>query len=150
MTFKDNRMKFIFIILFSINLTTVANGQTLNIDSCGLDNSSILTKWEIEYFKKSIRALQAIELENKMFAFAYGNFGRTVINKKDYFEKWGRDYYTRNSGVSNILLKLTEEEKILSGGYDYIIVSWSKTLPAGKSRKKLVEKVKQYSELNLQ
>ena len=142
-------MKFIYILLLSINLTSVINGQTINIDSCGLDVRSVLTKWEIEYFKTSIRTLQPIDLENKMFAFAYGNFGKTVINKKDYFEKWGRDYYMRNSGVRNILLKLTEEEKILSGGYDYIIVSWSKTLAAGKSRKKLIERVKQYSDINL-
>jgi len=143
-------MKFFFTLLLLINLTTVTKGQAINIDSCGLDNSGVLTKWEIEYFKTSIRTLQSLDLENKMFAFAYGNFGRTVINKNDYFEKWGRDYYNRNSGVSNILLKLTEEEKILSGGYDYIVVSWSKTLPAGKSRKKLIERVKQYSETNLQ
>lgn len=120
------------------------------IDSCGLDNKSVLTKWEMEYFKQSIKRLSSIDLENIKFAFAYGNFGKTVINKKDYFEKWGWDYYAGNSSVSNILLKLTEEEKILSGGYDYIIISWSKTLPAGKNRKKLIERVKQYSKFNLQ
>lgn len=147
MTFK---MRFLFTLMLLINLTTVTKGQTINIDSCGLDNSGVLTKWEIEYFKKSIRTLQQLDIENKMFAFAYGNFGKTVIGKKDYFEMWGRDYYTRNSGVSSILIRLSEEEKILSGGYDYIIVSWSKTLPAGKSRKKLIERVKQYSEINLQ
>ncbi len=143
-------MRFIFTLIFLVNFTAVIKGQAINIDSCGLDNSGVLTKWEIEYFKTSIRALQPLDLENKMFAFAYGNFGNTVIGKKDYFEKWGRDYYTRNSGVSNILIRLSEEEKILSGGYDYIIVSWSKTLPAGKSRKKLIERVKLYSEINLQ
>jgi hypothetical protein len=143
-------MKHIFIILFSLTLTISIKGQAINIDSCGLDNKYLLTKWEIEYFKASIKSLKSIDLENKMFAFAYGNYGNTVIGKKDYFEKWRRDYYTRNSGVSNIVLKLTEEEKLLSGGYDYIIVSWSKTLPAGKSRKKLIERVKQYSETNLQ
>lgn len=104
----------------------------------------------MEYFKESIKALKTTDLENKKFAFAHGNFGNTAISKNDYFEKWGRTYYSRNIGVSNILLKLTEEETSLSGGYDFIIVSWSKTLPAGKSRKKLIERVKKYAESNLQ
>ncbi len=143
-------MKIILVIIFSVTLTIVVKGQSINIDSCGLDNKSVLNKWEIEYFKQSIKKLKSIDLDNKTFAFAYGNFGDTVISKKDYFGKWGRDYYTRNSGVYNILITLTEEEKKLSGGYDYTIISWSKTLPAGKSRRKLVERVKKYSEVNLQ
>ncbi len=143
-------MRHCLLILISLTLTIVVRGQAINMDSCGLDNKSALSKWEIEYFKESIDTLKSIELANKKFAFAYGNFGNTVISKKDYFEKWGREYYSKNNGVANILIELTEEEKILSGGYEYIIISWSKTLPAGKSRKKLIERVKKYSEIHKQ
>jgi hypothetical protein len=144
-----HKMRPILIIIFS-TLTIVVKGQSIKIDSCGLDNKSVLTNWEIEYFKQSIKTLKSIDLENKMLAFAHGNFGSNVISKKDYFEKWGREYYTRNIVVSNILIKLTEEEKLLSGGYEYIIISWSKILPAGKNRKKLIEKVLRYSKTNQQ
>lgn len=144
-----HKMRPILIIIFS-TLTFVVKGQSINIDSCGLDNKSVLTNWEIEYFKQSIKTLKSIDLENKMFVFAHGNFGGTVISKKNYFEKWGREYYTRNSVVSNILIKLPEEEKLLSGGYEYIIISWSKILPAGKNRKKLIERVHRYSKVNQQ
>jgi hypothetical protein len=136
-------------IILLVNLTIFLKGQSINIDSCGVDDKNVLNKWEIEYFKYSIKQLKSIDLENKVFAFAYGNFGDTVISKKHYFKKWGRDYYTRNSGVYNILIKLTEEEKQLSGGFDYTILSWSKTLPAGKSRRKLIESIKKHSEVNL-
>jgi hypothetical protein len=47
-----------------------------------------------------------------------------------------------------MLIRLTEAEKLLSGGYDYIIVSWSKTMISGKSRKKLIERLKQYADAN--
>jgi hypothetical protein len=143
-----DRMRHVLIFIFSITFTLGAKGQSINIDSCGLDNKSILTKWEMEYFKESIKTLKSIELENKLFAFACGNSGNTVISKKDYFDKWGRDYYNRNADVSNILFSLTEEEKSLSGGYDFIIVSYSKTVIAGESRIKLIERVKRYTEAN--
>jgi hypothetical protein len=143
-----DRMRYVLIFIFSITFTLGAKGQSINIDSCGLDNKSILTKWEMEYFKESIKTLKSIELENKLFAFAYGNSGNTVISKRDYFEKWGRDYYKGNADVPNILISLTEEEKSLSGGYDFIIVSYSKTVIAGESRIKLIERVKRYTEAN--
>jgi hypothetical protein len=50
--------------------------------------------------------------------------------------------------VGQIVKALTEEEKSLSGGYDFIIVSYSKTVIAGESRIKLIERVKRYTEAN--
>ena len=40
------------------------------------------------------------------------------------------------------LLILTDEEKNLSGGYDVILVSWSKLQKQGKGRMKLVKRLK--------
>lgn len=111
-------IRHILILIFSIAFYLGVKGRPINIDSCGLVNKSILNKYEIEYFKESIKTLKSIDLENKQFAFAYGNFGNKVISKKDYFEMWGRDYYSRNIEVSNFFIKLTEEEKALLGGYD--------------------------------
>jgi len=115
------------------------------INSCGLDTNSKLNEYERAYFKDNIRRLNSIDLCNKKFAFAHGNFGKTIISKKYYFEEWGRDYFNRNIRIFNILIELTEEEKQQSGGYDYIIISWSKTLPVGNSRKKLIERLRNYS-----
>jgi hypothetical protein len=52
------------------------------------------------------------------------------------------------STEGQIVKALTEEEKSLSGGYDFIIVSYSKTVIAGESRIKLIERVKRYTEAN--
>ncbi|MDB5013789.1 MAG: hypothetical protein JWQ25_1991 [Daejeonella sp.] len=141
-------MKHVLLTLCALIFTIVVKGQSVNIDSCGLDNKSKLTKWEIVYFKESIEALRSIDLENKIFAFASGNFGNTIITKKDYFDRWGRKYYNNKNNVVNTLIVLTKEEKQLSGGYNYIIISWTKILPAGKSRKKLIERVRGHSEGN--
>ncbi|MBS3913614.1 MAG: hypothetical protein KG003_03895 [Bacteroidetes bacterium] len=139
------------ILLFSLSLLFAikTKGQIINIDSCGLDTKSILNKWEIGYFKRSIGTLQSMDLENKHFAFAYGDKGSAIITKKDYFERWGRKYFINKDSVANILIVLTPEEKVSSGGYDYVIISWSKIQISEKSRKKLIERVRLNSEIRL-
>lgn len=137
------------ILIYLLSIFSIASsGQSFKIDSCIVDTSRKLNKYEINYFRENIRRLKLQDISDKNFAFTYGNFGKTVINKKEYFERWGIDYYNRNIEIFNILIELTSKEKQQSGGFDYIIVSWSKMLPAGKSRKKLIEKVRKYSKIN--
>jgi hypothetical protein len=128
-------------------LFLILNGQaqSISLDNCGLDAKSKLNDCETEYFKNDLKALAAIDLSKKHFAFASGNLGRTIISKKDYFDKWGKKYQSNKSNVVNTLLVLTEAEKKISGGYDFIIVSWTKIHPAGTSRKRLVNRVMKQS-----
>lgn len=120
-------------------------GQQVLIDSCGTNDSPSLNSHEVQYFNKSLenqRNQSGFDFRNKKIGFAYGNFGKGIISKKEYFDKWGRDYYRSGHGVVDILLVLTNEEKLKSGGYDAIVVSWSKTGIYGKHRDKLIEKLK--------
>ncbi|MFY0600785.1 MAG: hypothetical protein JXR03_14015 [Cyclobacteriaceae bacterium] len=133
-------MKQLSILL--ILLSNVCSAQEVKIDSCGLNNSSVLNEFEIQYFKQELsKQLErhGFNLINKKIAFAQGNFGKGIITKQEYFNQWGRSYFNNNSHVVNQLIVLNAEERVNSGGYDAIIISWSKILVAGKHRRKLIE-----------
>lgn len=132
------------IIIFTL-LTNVCIGQEVLIDSCGTDSSATLNQYEVLYFNQSLekpRMRSNFDFQNKKIGFAYGNFGKDVISKKEYFDRWGKEYYKNDSHVGNQLIILTEDEKEQSGGFDAIIISWSKILVSGRHRDKLIEKLK--------
>ena len=136
------------LIIILIFLTNICFGQDVVIDSCGLDSSTTLNKYESQYFNQSLekqRNRSNFDFQNKKVGFAYGNFGKGVISKKEYFDKWGKDYFENESHVVNQLIILTEEEKQQSGGFDAIIISWSKIGVAGKHKERLIEKLKEKS-----
>lgn len=135
-------MKTLAIILVFISQICIA--QEIEIDSCGLNNSPKLNKYESAYFNQTIdnqRKRFDFNFNDKSIAFAYGNYGNGLITKDEYFEKWGRDYFIGNSSVYNQLFVLTAEEIKESGGFDAIIVSWSKIGLTKKHRKKLIKKI---------
>ncbi|MFM9945681.1 MAG: hypothetical protein ACKVQB_10665, partial [Bacteroidia bacterium] len=79
---------------------------------------------------------------DKKIGFAYGNFGKRIISKKAYFDRWGRAYFKQHSNVTDFLLVLTADEKIKSGDFDAIIISWSKTVINDKHLQKIIEGLK--------
>lgn len=118
------------------------HAQSICIDSCGIDTGSKLNRCEVLYFKRYFSELRNEEIKDKRFAFAYmGN----ILNKKEYFDKWGRAYYYRQSTVSNQLLDLSEEEKYKANGIDYLVVCWSKIKVSDSKRKKLIKRIKAYN-----
>ena len=131
----------ITIILTLIFTTQVGIAQHFEIDSCGLTTVAELNKHEADYFNKSLeKQRKNFDFKNKKVAFAYGNFGKSMISKKEYFDEWGRDYFKNDIHVANILYTLNSEEKELSGGYDAIIISWAKVIRP-KDREKIVKKL---------
>jgi hypothetical protein len=136
-----------FIIIFTL-LTNVCFGQEIVIDSCGIDSLTTLNRYEIQYFNQSLekqRMRSNFDFEDKKVGFAYGNFGKGLISRKEYFTRWGKDYFKNDSHVVNQLIILTEMEKEQSGGFDAIIVSWSKILVSGKNKDRLIKKIKEKS-----
>ncbi len=135
----------ILIILLTL-LTNICFGQAILIDSCGLDNSISLNKYEAQYFNQSLEQQRRpfnFDFQDKKVGFALGNFGKGLISKKEYFDRWGRAYFENDAVVVNQLIILTEEEQQQSGGYDAIIVSWSKILVSGKHKARLIKSLKE-------
>lgn len=135
----------ITIIILTL-LTHFCFGQEVKIDSCGIDDSPTLNEYEVQYFNEALedqRKRSDFNFQNKKIGFAYGNFGKELISKKQYFDQWGRENYNNGHGVVDLLLVLTAEEKLKSGGYDAVIVSWSKIGVYRKHRDRLIKNLKE-------
>ena len=135
-----------FILVALTLLTFVSFGQTSvdiknidketfkNIDSLGRDNNPKLTIFESDYFNQIFsRKRNDFNFANKTIAFVTGSNGKTRSNKQQYFdlerERIAKEY-SLNGGA---LIIFNANEKEQSGGYDAVILYWSKVLPTKKS-----------------
>lgn len=113
-----------------------------NLDSLGLNNDPILNQSEASFLNTSFSSqTNEFDFINKKIAFALGSSNYKIRTKASYFKEVIA-YYRHDEYIEDILIVLDEKEKILSGGYDAIIVSWSKIGVGKKARQKLVKKLR--------
>lgn len=130
------------ITLFLVLLPLLCNGQNLELDSCGIEDHALLNENEAQYFNEVKQTwLDSFDFKGKKLAFTYGNFGKSIKTKSFYFKYWGKEYYKNGNRVVNLYLILTPEEKKESGGFDVIVVSWSKFMINNKNRAKIIKRV---------
>jgi len=144
-------MKIVIAILFLVFHANNIFGQVAEVQYCGLDNEPKINKFEAGYFNEVfLDKRDHFDFTEKMIAFYTGSSGTTRSNKSRYFTRLKngnnekKDIHSWQAGGTQLLI-LTNEEKELSGGYDVILVSWSKLPKKGKSRRKLVERLKEIS-----
>lgn len=136
------------LILFQINIVV---GQVSEVEKCGLDNKATVNNYEAKYFNEVFKdRREEFDFSEKVIAFYTGSSGTTMSTKSNYFnglknrDRGGKEIHAWQSNGTQLLI-LTDKEKKLSGGYDAILVSWSKHLKQGKSREKLIKKLKNTS-----
>jgi hypothetical protein len=101
----------------------------------GLDSNPILTNQESDYFNKAFKNhKENYDFTDLKIGFFYGNNGSRIQTKKQYFDLVKNRLGNCSSASNDFVIKLTNEEKTESGGYDLIIVSWSKIIPTDKER----------------
>ena len=112
-------------------LSQCENAKYSDLYQLGLDENPVLTKPESDYFNIEFNPYKTnYDFANLKIGFFNGNYGRNIQTKKDYFDLVKNRLGNFESASMDYLIKLTKEEKIESGGYDFIIVSWSKILPS--------------------
>jgi len=119
-------------------------GQKISSKNCGLDDSPYLNEFESAYFDEVYKSRKGdFDFKGKVAAFYTGSSGNTKSGKSNYFLHVKNDDEEQHLWQANgtQLLILTENEKVLSGGYDVIFIFWSKLLKEGKSRKRLVKRL---------
>ena len=127
----------IFIILWS----NLIFGQ--EIDSLGLDNNSLLNKYESAFIKNQFEKDSIIfDFTDKRIAFYEGLTG--FKTKKEYFDDCREWLENGQDGALQIII-LSEAEKKESGGFDAIIVAWSKKAVNPKMKSYLIEELKRAS-----
>lgn len=136
-----------FIFLSSMNLF----GQLRDFESVpkeilngmprmGKDCSSILNKYESDYFNVIFKdKLKGFDLTGKKVGFFTGSNAGTLSNKQKYFEAEMKRFADKSSIISSDLYLFNNEQKNESGGYDAVIVYWSKVLV---TYEELVKKLK--------
>jgi hypothetical protein len=129
-------MKFYITTFLSI-LTIGLFGQTT--DSLGLDNNPRLTKYEAEYFNNEFKDWRkSFDFIDKKVAFITGSSAGKHLTKTEYFKEV-KARLKDNYGMTHSALYLTEEEKLKSGGYDAVVVSWVKLLTDKRRRQIITE-----------
>ena len=124
-------------ILITISLFFWASSLLAqNSDSLGIDDNPILNEREVELLN-SLLAESRIEFDytDKKVAFITGSNGRKIVSKSDYFKHSVIPWIEKDSKPQIFMVKLTEDEKKESGGYDVIVLSWVKIFtPKSKER----------------
>ncbi|NMM48902.1 hypothetical protein [Marinigracilibium pacificum] len=135
----------ILIVLFQANMLF---GQVSEVDKCGLEDNAHLNSYEAKYFNEVFKDRKGeFDFSRKVIAFFTGSSGTTMSVKSNYFKSLknsnnsDKDVHAWQAHGTQLLI-LSSEEKNLSGGYDAILVSRSKLLKQGKSRTKLVKRLK--------
>lgn len=104
------------IICFFISLISFAQNSVS-------DKDMFLSEKEVEHLNNSFETSRNdFDFQNKKIGFISGNNGKTKTNKDDYF------IFANSSEQKGSLIIFNDQEKIYSGGYDAVIVYWSKVL----------------------
>lgn len=147
-------MKYLISIFIMLSLCINLFGQKQNsedntkkvmsqLNSIGVDNNPLLNDYESAYiniiFKKSRKDF---DFKDKKVGFITGSSGKTISNKKNYFNMQKKSLVNKNFPCDNgVLYIFNETQKKESGGYDAAIVYWSKVLiPAKDVVKRLKDK----------
>ncbi|WP_420583275.1 hypothetical protein [Reichenbachiella sp.] len=117
-----------------------------NLDSLGLNDNPELNSYESTFLNEKLekqRQRAEFNFTEKQIGFALGHGPRHygIRTKSEYFEE-AKEYHSNNSQIVDILVVLTEQEKDESGGFDAIIVSWSKFGVNDKARTELINNLK--------
>ena len=129
--------------LIAILLFLCANSflHAQNIDSLGTNNNYLLNQDEATYLNNSVGTqFGQFDFINKNVVFAEGNNAK-LISKSDYFKRLVKPYFAEGKDVVNCLVILTKDEKINSGGFDAIIVAWSKVGLTKKRKKTIIKEM---------
>ena len=112
-----------------------------NLDSCGINNSSLVTENEAIFLNNYLNTEQQhFDFRGKKVAFVKSSGGMTIISKKDYFDGVKERPLTGEGRMSTFCIFFTEKEKQESGGYDVILTKWVKLPP---NHRKLAKKLAQ-------
>jgi hypothetical protein len=112
------------------------------LDKMGVDNSPLFNCYESAYFNVIFeKSRNDFDFTNKKVGFITGSNGKTKSSKEEYF-KLEKDRFNRNNTTNGGTLYIfNATQKAESGGYDAVIVYWSKVLvPANEAVKKLKER----------
>lgn len=136
------KMPFLKISLFIIFIVFITNVFGQVTDSIGLDNNPILNGQESKMLHDVIDSSRAkTDLTGKKIAFITGSTGSVIVSKSNYFRAYVKPGIETGNTMDFHLLALTKDEKLKSGGYDFIALSWVKIF-TDRQRRKIIHRLR--------
>ena len=131
-----------YISIFVIFLISITEIYSQNLDSLGIDNASSLNQFEAEYFNEVFKDSKGnFSFNNANVIFVTNPSGNKIIGKNEYFERLVKPWLIKGDQPQTFYSILSKDEKIRSGGYDVIVLSWVKIFTK-KKKKRILKKVK--------
>lgn len=129
-------------ILLSLSLFLCSLGLfAQSYDSLGLDNNPVLNLSEVNLLNTLLDdTREDFDFSNKKVAFITGPSGQQIIEKSEYFQNIVAPRIGESMEFQIFMVKLSEEEKIQSGGYDVLVLSWVKVF-SSRTQKKTIEQL---------
>lgn len=120
----------IFFMLIGVNISAQIRSfdeiptNILNqIDKMGVNDSLVLNNYESDYFNVVFKdSLSNFNFSKKKIGFIGGG----ISSKCHYFKEERERYYSGKTTISSHLYIFEGEQKVEVGGYDAVIVCWSK------------------------
>ena len=124
------------ILILLILSSSIQKVQSQNLDSLGFNDSPLLNQFESEYFNEVFKDQRGDFNFNQAKAiFVTGNSGKEIVRKEEYFNRLVKPWLIKNNKPQTFFKILTQKEKIKSGGYDVIILSWVKVFTKRKQKR---------------
>lgn len=108
----------------------------------GVDSNPILTVLESNYFNKSYKEMY--DFKNAKLGFFSGSSGSVLYTKQEYFDMIKNRFGNCLHISQDYIIKLTQEKKVESGGFDYMLFYWVKVFT--KDMDKRIQKLKKSQE----
>lgn len=129
------------ILSLSIYILTIGLFAQIS-DSIGIDDNPFLNKTEVELLNSLLNETRTdFNFTDKKVAFITGSNGGKIVSKSDFFRNTVIPWIEKNSKPQIFMVKLTEDEKLKSGGYDVLVLSWVKVF-IPKTQEKVINKLK--------
>lgn len=130
--------------VFGIPIERIDTTVFIYLENCGNDNDPILNNAESSYLNAVMyrHPKRPYDFSHKRIAFVTGSSGKSISDKQAYFNTEKRrlqDQYNTSLNGGQLVI-FNELEKQQSGGYDAVIVYWSKLLATKKGLIKLLSK----------
>jgi hypothetical protein len=127
-------------ILITTFLSTLALFAQ-NADGIGINDNPILNTNEVELLNALLNdARGGFNFTDKKVAFVTGSVGRTIVSKSDYFRNSVLPWIEKGAKPQIYMVELTGDEKLRSGGYDVLVLSWVKVFTP-KSQEKVIRQL---------
>jgi len=110
-------------------------------DSLGIDKSVTLNRQEISFLNTSLKSSRdTFDFTSKRIAFVTGSSGGKIISKQDYFLTCVKPWTDEGSTPQIFFVRLTNDERQKSGGYDVLVLSWVKVF-TDRQKKNMIKQL---------